>query len=90
MNSLGSDYPARLLATHEPPCLSPYQPTHRHHPENQQDPIRFRNLVKAMEQALRRKYPTRQVQPLLAPFEALADHDFWNHGQPCPEVRSIY
>ena len=28
-----------------PPCISLYQPTHRRHPDNQQDPIRFRNLV---------------------------------------------
>jgi len=68
------------LEAHEPPCLSLYQPTHRHHPENQQDPIRFRNLVKTMEESLRQKYPTREIQPLLEPFQALADnHDFWNH-----------
>ncbi len=80
MDSLGSYYPAGLLEAHEPPCLSLYQPTHRHHPENQQDPIRFRNLVKTMEESLRQKYPTREIQPLLEPFQALADnHDFWNH-----------
>lgn len=80
MDSLGSDYPAGLLNAHEPPCLSLYQPTHRHHPENQQDPIRFRNLVKTMGESLRQKYPTREIQPLLEPFQALADnHDFWNH-----------
>jgi hypothetical protein len=80
MNSRVNDYPSGLLKAHEPPCLSLYQPTHRHHPDNQQDPIRFRNLVKAMEESLRQKHPTREVQPLLAPFQALAgDHDFWNH-----------
>jgi hypothetical protein len=80
MNSLAYAYPAGLLDAHEPPCLSLYQPTHRHHPSNQQDPIRFRNLVKAMEASLRQKYPTREVRPLLAPFQALADDDeFWNH-----------
>jgi Bacterial archaeo-eukaryotic release factor family 3 len=80
MNSRVNDYPSGLLKAHEPPCLSLYQPTHRHYPDNRQDPIRFRNLVKAMEESLRQKYPTREVQPLLAPFQALAgDHDFWNH-----------
>ena len=79
MDLLVNDYPARLLAA-EPPCLSLYQPTYRHRPQNQQDPIRFRNLVKAMEYSLLEKYPAREVQPLLAPFRALAaDHDFWNH-----------
>ena len=79
MDLLVNDYPARLLAA-EPPCLSLYQPTYRHRPQNQQDPIRFRNLVKAMEDSLLEKYPAREVQALLAPFRALAaDHDFWNH-----------
>lgn len=81
MHSLVNDYAAGLLNAHEPPCLSLYQPTHRRRPENQQDPIRFRNLVKSMEESLRRKYKPREVQPLLAPFLALADdRGFWNHA----------
>jgi hypothetical protein len=80
MDALEQDYASVLLADHEPPCLSLYQPTHRHHPENQQDPIRFRNLVKAMEASLRQKYAGRETRPLLAPFHALADDQaFWNH-----------
>lgn len=80
MDSLVKDYP-ELLGSHEPPCLSLYQPTHRHHPDDQQDPIRFRNLVKALEESLRQKYPARETRPLLARFHALADdRDFWNHG----------
>jgi hypothetical protein len=63
-----------------PPCLSLYQPTHRHHPENQQDPIRFRNLVKVLEESLLQKYPTYEIRLLLDPYLALAeDRDFWNH-----------
>ena len=69
-----------LLETCDPPCLSLYQPTHRHRPENQQDPIRFGNLVKALEESLLQKYPTREIQTLLDPFLALAeDRDFWEH-----------
>ena len=80
MNSLLNDYAAGILGTPEPPCLSLYQPTHRHHPDNQQDPIRFRNLLKALEESLRQKYSTRDVRPLLEPFQNLAeDHSFWNH-----------
>jgi hypothetical protein len=80
MNSFVNDYLAGLLDAHEPPCLSLYQPTHRHHPDNQQDPIRFRNLVKAMAASLRQKYPKGEVHPLIEPFQALADdHDFWKH-----------
>ena len=80
MDSLKEDYAAGLLEACEPPCLSLYQPTHRHHPENQQDPIRFRKLVKVLEESLLQRYPTDEIRPLLDPFLALADdRDFWNH-----------
>lgn len=70
---------AELTATHQPPCLSLYQPTHRHSPENQQDLIRFRNLVKSMELSLRKQYPEAETRHFLEPFEALElDHEFWN------------
>lgn len=62
------------------PCLSLYQPTHRRHPENQQDRIRFRNLVKVLEASLGQQYPAVEARLLLEPFEALThDEAFWNH-----------
>ena len=80
MEPLVNDYLLELVGVQEPPCLSLYQRTHRRHPENQQDPIRFRNLLKALEESLREKYATREVTPLLAPFRSLADDaGFWNH-----------
>jgi len=80
MNLLTNDFRASLLSAHESPCLSLYQPTHRHHPGNQQDPVRFRNLVKELDQSLQKKYSTEEIRPILEPFEALSrDHDFWNH-----------
>lgn len=80
MYSLTHDYPAVLLAEREAPCLSLYQPTHRRHPDNSQDPLRFRHLVKQLAASLRERYPKRDVSALLQPFEALADdRDFWNH-----------
>ena len=80
VDSIDKDFSAGLLEACEPPCLSLYQPTHRHRPENQQDPIRFGNLVKALEESLQQKYPRREIQTLLDPFLALAeDRDFWEH-----------
>jgi hypothetical protein len=71
---------AELPSVQQAPCLSLYQPTHRRHPENQQDPIRFRNLTKELEASLRQKYPAVDTHLLLEPFEALAhDVDFWKH-----------
>lgn len=80
MSTLDKDYAAGLLDKCDPPCLSLYQPTHRHHPDNQQDPIRFRNLVKELEEPLRQQFPKDDIRTLLQPFLALAnDMDFWNH-----------
>ncbi len=79
-NPLSVESLIELTSVQQWPCLSLYQPTHRHHPENQQDPIQFRNFLKQAEASLRQKYPDAETRGLLAPFEALAqDHDFWNH-----------
>jgi len=81
MDALERDYRTVLLATHQPPCLSLYQPTHRAHPDKQQDPIRFRNLVRDLELSLAQKHAGRDSAPLLRPFYDLADDgDFWNHA----------
>ncbi len=82
MDALERDYRTVLLGSHEPPCLSLYQPTHRAHPEKQQDPIRFRNLLKELELSLSRKYAGRESAPILSPFHDLAENgDFWNHAR---------
>jgi hypothetical protein len=71
---------AELASFNQRPCLSLYQTTHRRHPENQQDPTRFRHLVKALETSLPQRMGADAVKALLAPFHALAeDRDFWNH-----------
>ena len=80
MNTLDKNFTQELLLNCDPPCLSLYQTTHRRHPDNQQDPIRFRNLVKVLEESLLQQVPKQDVRLLLEPFLALADdRDFWNH-----------
>ena len=80
MDLLANDFPEVVLAERSAPCLSLYQPTHRQHPENVQDPIRFRNLIKQLTQSLQQTYPGREIEPLLAPLHALAENtEFWNH-----------
>lgn len=80
MRQLISENLTALLADHEPPCVSLYQPTHRRHPENQQDPIRYRNLLQRMESSLRAKYPSQEVEAVMEKFEALArDNHFWKN-----------
>lgn len=64
-----------------PPCISLYQPTHRTFPGKQQDPIRFRNLVRELELSLGREYADRESAAILRPFHDLAEDDqFWNHA----------
>ena len=52
MHQLDQDRLAGLLAQQTPPCISLYQRPHRQHPENQQDPIRYRNQLRDVEQSL--------------------------------------
>lgn len=67
-----------FLERQEGQCLSLYQPTHRSHPENQQDAIRYKNLVKKLEQSLAEKYDKAKVESLMAPFHELGeDREFW-------------
>lgn len=80
MDTLANDLDVGALDTCVPPCLSLYQPTHRSHPENQQDPIRFKNLIKQLEASLLQTVTPAHAHTLLAPFLAVAeDHDFWAH-----------
>ncbi len=88
---------AELSSAQKAPCLSLYQPTHRRHPYNQEDAIRFRNLIKKMKTSLCEKYQTVDVQTFLEPFEKLAgDTEFWNHTLDglavlsCPNVFRIF
>src|SRR5690606_9189797 len=76
---LEQDFAAGLFDDQSTPCISLYQPTHRHHPDNAQDPIRFRNLVRALAESLRQKYVKADVDSLLRPFSELAGNAaFWN------------
>jgi len=80
VNTLDRNYLAGPLDDCDPPCLSLYQPTHRHRPDNEQDPVRFRNLVRTLEESLLQQFPKDEIRLLLEPFLALAgDREFWKH-----------
>lgn len=79
---LDRDTLSQLLAQREAPCLSLYQPTHRSFPERQQDPIRFRHLVRQLEDSLKRQGREEQAKMLLQPFhDLLDDSGFWNSNR---------
>jgi hypothetical protein len=68
-----------INAVTEGPFVSLYMPTHRNHPENAQDPIRFKNLLKELESSLLQKYQEEEAEELMKPFANLQDDaKFWN------------
>lgn len=83
MTSLAiQEYIQHFLKNDESLCISLYQPTHRTHPENEQDVICFKNLLKKLEHSLKQRYSGSETQEILTPFYRLIDdYDFWNHNQ---------
>jgi hypothetical protein len=70
----------QLLSQCQAPCISLYQPTHRSIPERQQDPIRFKNLLRQLNEHMQQQAP-EQADELLHPLRALLDDpEFWNHS----------
>jgi hypothetical protein len=61
--------------------VSLYLPTHRVGREQQQDPIRFKNLIaRAQEKLFDSGLSAPEVQALMQPAESLlTDRDFWQH-----------
>jgi hypothetical protein len=74
------------LAGHHPhPCLSLFLPTDRHHPETQQDPIRFRGLVHKLEYLLQPTHSTDLVNSLPEPKVARGDDLLDDVGECAPK-----
>lgn len=68
------------MADAQAPCVSLYQPTHRTHPDNQKDPIRYRNLLRQVHDSLGERAKGADVQTFLQKMESLAvDQEFWNY-----------
>jgi len=80
MNLLTNDMMPELLSVNAGTCISLYMPTHRTHPDNLQDPILFKNLVKKLEQSLLKQYSVLETTILLKPFVELENNEeFWRH-----------
>lgn len=62
----------RLQSMRGYPALSVLLPTHRTAPDNRQDPIRVKNLVRQATDRLLAEFSRRDAEPLLARLEALA------------------
>lgn len=74
----------RILAHRDKPCISLYMPTYRKAPEDQQNPIRFGNLMNEIKIQLEAQdYDKQEVERLLDVLEQphLVDGNrpFWQH-----------
>ncbi|MDF1561211.1 MAG: hypothetical protein P1P83_13550 [Bacteroidales bacterium] len=80
MELLTKELVQELLAADQAPCLSVYMPTHRQHPENLQDKILYKNLIRQLKESLLQKYSAGEAQEHLESLETLADdNETWNH-----------
>lgn len=76
-----NEFPHEFLKQEGGTCISIYMPTHRYRPENQQDPIRFKNLIQQTEKELATKFSKKEVDNMIAPLAALeGERPFWAHA----------
>lgn len=68
-----------LQAIRQYPSLSILAPTHRRHPENQQDPIRIKNLVTEATNRLLSQFAKRDVAALLENLDDLCEEIDYQH-----------
>ncbi len=79
MNAFSQDELKALMGKHRGLCISIFMPTFRTGTESQQNPIRFRNLLRrAEEKLLAGGLRSQEIRELLEPAQALAGNiPFW-------------
>jgi hypothetical protein len=83
MDSINRKVIEELSSHGHAPCISLFMPTHQSHPENLQDPVNYKNLIKQIEVSLLKKYSDDEVIKFLEPLRSLInDKAFWNHVTP--------
>jgi hypothetical protein len=71
-----------LFASEHGLCVSIYQPTFRAFPDRQQNPVRFRNLVREAARSLTERIGDDETAAFLEPLHALMDsRTLWDHPQ---------
>lgn len=71
----------QLIGLEEHPAVSIFMPTHIAHPENQQDPIRLKNLLDEARQRLDAEVGKRPSWPIIDQLERLAGDVDWRRNQ---------
>jgi len=82
MNVLTRSNLKLLMEIHQGPCVSIFMPMHRSGPETQQDPIRFKNLLReAEERLITRGLPAPEAKELLDSAQKLLQGDLFHQRQ---------
>ena len=82
MNVLTRNNLNLLMAVHKGPCVSVFMPMHRSGPETQQDLIRFKNLIREVEERLiTRGIPAPEARELLESARKLLQGDLFHQHQ---------
>lgn len=61
----------KVMSYRSYPCVSIIAPTHKTKPDNKQDPIKIKNLVKEALNRLNQEFPHREVQPIIEKIESI-------------------
>ena len=73
-------FPDDILFEQEGPFISLYLPTNRHSPENKQDPIVYKNLLKTIEASLLHTYASKDVSNRMSALHEIGeDKELWNN-----------
>jgi len=81
MENLNLEQLKELSKQYKHPAVSIFMPTHRAGQETQQDPIRYKNLLRDAEQRLAAEgWKPRELEAFLRPARELQDNaEFWRH-----------
>lgn len=73
-------FPEDMIFKEEGPLVSLYQPTHRIFPDNKQDVIVYKNLIRTIENSLKLLVDDSEADELMKPlYEIKDDKEFWNN-----------
>jgi hypothetical protein len=74
------EFPDEIVFQEGGPCISLYQLTHRHSPENKQDVVVFNNMLRDLESLIEEKYKEADIEKIMKAFQELKDDkSFWNN-----------
>ena len=73
-------FPKDMILKEDGPLISLYQPTHRTSPDNKQDPILFKKLLKNIENSLKQVADLDFIESIMQPLQEIKDDKyFWNN-----------